>query len=129
MTLAKCPACSAQALCRETMGGSGNDNIGGLLNIGKLDLSGGAVEVTTDLTRQSSVTSGELLCQRQTLQCLKSLPCNTSSSCSPVGSGPPHPRQLTSPPQATTLTGPPMSCCHCSGVHFLLRSVIKLCSL
>ena len=51
--------------------GSGNDNIGGLLNIGKLDLSGGAVEVTTDLTRQSSATSGELLCQRQTLQCLQ----------------------------------------------------------
>ena len=41
--------------------GSGNDNIGGLLNIGKLDLSSEAVEVTTDLTRQSSVTSGELL--------------------------------------------------------------------
>ena len=51
--------------------GSGNDNIGGLLNIGKLDLTGEAVEVTTDLTRQSSATSGDLLCQRQTLQCLQ----------------------------------------------------------
>ena len=55
--------------------GNGNDNICGLLlgllNSGKLDLSGDAVEVTTDLTRQSSATSGDLLCQRQTLQCLQ----------------------------------------------------------
>ena len=50
--------------------GSGDDGIGsilGLLGTGKLDLSGDAVEVTTDLAPQSPATIGVL----QTLKCLK----------------------------------------------------------
>ena len=50
--------------------GYGDDNIGdllGLLSSGKLDLSGDAVEITTDLAPQSPATIGVL----QTLKCLK----------------------------------------------------------
>ena len=57
--------------------GNGDDGIGGLLaknlgllSSGKLDLSGDAVEVMTDLARQSPATIGVLLCQLQTLKCL-----------------------------------------------------------
>ena len=53
--------------------GNGDDAIGGLLGLlssGKLDLSGDAVEVMTDLARQSPATIGVLLCQLQTLKCL-----------------------------------------------------------
>ena len=59
--------------------GYGDDGIGdllGLLSSGKLDLSGDAVEVTTDLTRQSSVTSGELLCQAGSASVKPSNACN-----------------------------------------------------
>ena len=54
--------------------GYGDDNIGdllGLLSSGKLDLSGDAVEITTDLAPQSPATIGVLLCKLQTLKCLK----------------------------------------------------------
>ena len=54
--------------------GSGDDGIGsilGLLSTGKLDLSGDAVEVTTDLAPQSPATIGIPLCKLQTLKCLK----------------------------------------------------------
>ena len=52
----------------------GDDGIGdllGLLSSGKLDLSGDAVEITTDLAPQSPATIGVLLCKLQTLKCLK----------------------------------------------------------
>ena len=54
--------------------GSGDDGIGsilGLLSTGELDLSGDAVEVTTDLAPQSPATIGIPLCKLQTLKCLK----------------------------------------------------------
>ena len=56
--------------------GNGDDGLGGggllgLLGIGQLELSGDAVEVTTALACQSPATVGVLLCQLQTLKCLK----------------------------------------------------------
>ena len=48
-------------------GDDGNSDLLGLLSSGKLDLSGDAVEITTDLAPQSPATIGVL----QTLKCLK----------------------------------------------------------
>ena len=92
--------------------GNGDNSLGGgsllgLLGSGELDLSGDAIEVTSALAGQTSATVGVFLCQLQTLKCLQSkieaqdqmisqgypkqhtrylkcLPCNTSSSFSPV---------------------------------------------
>ena len=56
--------------------GNGDNSLGGssllgLLSSSKLDLSSDAVEVTTTLAGQSPSTVGILLCQLQTLKCLK----------------------------------------------------------
>ena len=56
--------------------GNGDDSLGGgglfgLLGSSELDLGGDAVKVTATLAGQAPSTIGILLCQLQTLECLK----------------------------------------------------------